>query len=295
MKPQVRAMSLALAVVALLSGTVAAGHLNEGVTSYTGCLVSKDGVIIKIKAGETPTSPCSGGQVQVHFSGGDITKISVTGALTGGGDNGEVTIGLKPEFTLPTGCVTGRVAEWDGSAWVCGIDNDTTYSEGPGLDLTGTTFSIEPHYRVKNTPDCSTGQFATGFDSAGNIACAAPASSGGVRAFANTTDIVPLAGVTRVSAIAPPAGKYLVFATVELINRDPDSESSALCRLTGPGGTIYQTGGHDVSSGERESLSMSGWIFDHNGGEILLSCTEIFADVDVEVASLIAIKVDSFS
>jgi hypothetical protein len=56
-------------------------------------------VIIKVKEGNAPKSTCAGGQTQVHLSGGDISKISVTGALTGGGDNGEMTIGLKPEFT----------------------------------------------------------------------------------------------------------------------------------------------------------------------------------------------------
>ena len=178
MKRQIRAMGIAVAIVALLSGTVAAGHLSVGVKSYTGCLVSKDGVIIKINEGETSTSPCTRGQVQVHFSGGDITRISVTGALTGGGDSGEVSIGLKPEFTLPTGCDVGEIAEWDGSAWTCGLDNDTTYFAGTGLDLGGTngrTFSIEPDYRVKNTPECTSGQFATGFASDGTIQCATPA------------------------------------------------------------------------------------------------------------------------
>lgn len=291
MRRKLSAVALAIGVITVFAGSALAGHLG-GVTSYTGCLVSKDGVIIKIKAGESPASPCTGGMVQVHFSGGDITKISVTGALTGGGDNGEVTIGLKPEFTLPTGCVTGRVAVWDGSAWVCGIDRDTTYSNGPGLDLTGTTFSLDEAYRVKNTPDCASGQFATGFDSSGNIQCAAE-QSGGVRAFATKIDEKTLAGITRVGVIAPPAGKYLVFASVELVNRDLDSESSATCELNG--GTIYQTGGQDLDPGEHRSISLSGYIFDHTGGEIVLTCNEFAADVDVDEASLMAIKVDSFS
>jgi len=292
MKQRIRALGMALAVVVLLSGTVAAGHLQEGVKSYTGCLVSKDGVIIKIKEGESPSSPCTGGMVQVHFGGGDITSISTTGALTGGGDNGAVTISLKPEFTLPTGCVAGRVAEWNGSAWVCGIDNDTTYSKGTGLDLTGTTFSIDEAYRVKNTPDCPSGQFATGFDSDGDIQCAAE-KSGGVRAYATTIDDdVTVAGDTQIAVIAPPAGKYLVFASVELVNRLLDAESAAICELNG--GTIYGTGGHELVAGERESISLSGYIFEHAGGEIVLTCEEFRGNVDVNQASLIAIKVDSF-
>jgi hypothetical protein len=64
--------------------------LTADVKSFTGCLVPGDGVIIKVKEGNAPKSTCAGGQTQVHLSGGDISKISVTGALTGGGDNGEV-------------------------------------------------------------------------------------------------------------------------------------------------------------------------------------------------------------
>jgi hypothetical protein len=217
MKPQVRAMGLALAVVALLSGTVAAGHLAENVTSYTGCLVSKDGVIIKIKAGEAPSSPCSGGMVQVHFSGGDITSIAVTGALTGGGTNGAVTIGLKPEFTLPTGCDSGEIAEWNGTAWACGVDSNTTYTAGTGLDVTGTTFSIEPDFRVKNTPDCPSGQFATGFADTGTITCAAPpAPPAASIPYVSTSS--PDAGIPDddvfrpYGTLAPGSGTYLILA-----------------------------------------------------------------------------------
>jgi hypothetical protein len=237
MKRQVRAMGLALTVVALLSGTVAAGHL-ASVTSYTGCLVSKDGVIVKIKAGEAPSSPCSGGMVQVHFSGGDITKITVEGALQGGGDNGEVTISLKPEFTLPTGCDTGEIAEWKGSAWACGTDDDTTYSPETGLDLTGTTFSIEPSYRVKNTPDCPSGQFATGFEDAGTIKCAPPAAAS-ITYVSTSSDGggIPDDDVVRPYAtLAPGSGTYLILAKAVIISDQNATQFRGVtCRLRADG------------------------------------------------------------
>jgi hypothetical protein len=76
----IRRRALALAVAALclaaISGTALAGHQTSGVKSYTGCLVSGEGVLIKIKEGNAPRSACTGGQVEAHFSGGDITKIS---------------------------------------------------------------------------------------------------------------------------------------------------------------------------------------------------------------------------
>ena len=127
---------------------------------------------------------------------------------------------------------------------------------------------------------------------------AGPAGPAGTsRAFATTTEEVVLAGVTRVRAMQPPAGKYLVFATVDITNNDTDSDSAAECWLSYPGGTLYRTGHHrlGISAGDTESLSLAAWIFDSGGGEIVLSCLESEADVDVVQASLVAIKVDSFS
>src|SRR5512134_1809374 len=87
--------AMAVGVVAI-AGTAVAGHQTSGVKSYTGCLVSGDGVMIKIKEGNAPKSACTGGQVEAHFSGGDITKISVGAGLSlpNGGDNSEVRIVL---------------------------------------------------------------------------------------------------------------------------------------------------------------------------------------------------------
>jgi hypothetical protein len=114
-------------------------------------------------------------------------------------ENGEVTIGLKAEFSLPQNCAAGRVAKWNGSAWVCGVDNDTTYAAGTGLALTPAgpqdldhAFSIHPDYRVKNTPDCSSGQFATGFEDNGTIKCAGSARAPGF--FSRTSTGIELAG-----------------------------------------------------------------------------------------------------
>jgi hypothetical protein len=238
-------MTLAVGVVASFAGPAIAGHLTAGVKSYSGCLVSKDGVIIKIKEGDAPSSACTGGQVQVHFSGGDITKISVTGALTGGGDNGEVTIGLKPEFTLPTGCDSGDIAKWSGSAWACGTDNDTTYSAGTGLDLTGTAFSIEPAYRVKNAPDCPSGQFATGFDSSGAIQCATPATASNtyVSTSRDSMGITDDGANHEILSLAPGSGTYLLIAKGTLTSAlNVDDFSSVGCELRVDGALVDEFG-----------------------------------------------------
>jgi hypothetical protein len=240
MRRRVLMLAIAAIGVAAISGTALAGHQTSGVKSYTGCLVGGEGVIVKIKEGNAPRSACTGGQVEAHFSGGDITKISVGSGLSlpNGGDNGEVRIELAAGQTLPSGCAAGRVAEWNGSAWICGVDNDTTYTDGTGLDLSaGNAFSIEPAYRVKNTPDCSSGQFATGFAGDGDISCASPqttalqwvqASGGGV--VADDGDFHSFASVS------PSAGTHLVIAKGTISSeQNVDQFKNVQCRIENGG------------------------------------------------------------
>jgi hypothetical protein len=40
-------------------------------------------------------------------------------------------------------CAAGQVAKWNGSVWACSADEDTTYSAGSGLTLSGTSFSLD--------------------------------------------------------------------------------------------------------------------------------------------------------
>jgi hypothetical protein len=91
-------------LVVLTATTALAGHVTSGVESYTGCLVPGDGVIIKVKEGNAPKSACTGGQTQVHLSGGDITSVGVQagGGLTGGGQNGSASVSLRRD------CATAR-------------------------------------------------------------------------------------------------------------------------------------------------------------------------------------------
>jgi hypothetical protein len=219
-----RALVLAVAAVGVvaIAGTALAGHQTSAVKSYTGCLVSGDGVIIKVKEGNAPRSACTGGQVEAHFSGGDITKISVGDGLVtvpSDGANGNVRIELAAGQALPQSCAAGRVAEWNGSAWVCGVDNDTTYEAGTGLDLDTTPtpdeFEIEPKYRVPGKSCSTDGEFAKGFDSTtGAIQCEAPAASQGVQAYQKRAGKTNLPKGEGVDLIIMPlrAGTYLITA-----------------------------------------------------------------------------------
>jgi hypothetical protein len=159
-----RARWVAFAAIVLVvagAGAAYAAFPQTDVTSYAACLNtagSAGGQISQVAAGDTPLKPCGTNQKVIHLSGGDITEVKVQGGLTGGGDNGTVTVGLDAAHSLPQSCDTGAVPKADDQgAWACGKDNDTTYSAGRGLTLSGTTFAMDDPQVVSKTDkvDCS--------------------------------------------------------------------------------------------------------------------------------------------
>lgn len=174
-----------------------AAYPQDSVTLYTGCLTTSgtsSGNIGSVAVGSNPAKACGQNQVLIHLSGGTITQVSAGTGLSGGGNNGYVTVGVKPSYQLPqTGCSSGQFVASDGAGgWSCqsqktysgtnfalsnqscdtgqfltGFDssglkkcaNDQTYSNGTGLDLSGNTFSLTSGYKLPQ--GCSSGQVAS--------------------------------------------------------------------------------------------------------------------------------------
>lgn len=163
-RPIPRAQMTGAAIAALLvatlvvAGSAAAGHLASDVKSYTGCLAKSGGTLTLIREGSTPAKPCPAGSTEAHFGGGDITGVTAGTGLTGGGTNGTVTLSLDPQYALRQDCASGQVVKWNGDAWLCAADEDTTYTAGEGLALDGTEFSLAADVGL---PDCSLGDSAT--------------------------------------------------------------------------------------------------------------------------------------
>jgi hypothetical protein len=228
-----RARSTRFIVACLAAGVVVLGgaaaiavaaYPQDSVTVYTGCLNTSSGNIDNFAVGSAPAKSCNKPEILIHISGGTITQVSAGTGLTGGGNNGYVTVGLDPKYQLPqSGCSSGQFVASDGAGgWSCqsqktysgsdfalsnqscdtgqfmtGIDSsgmkqcadDQTYTNGTGLDLSGNTFSLDSGHQLPQ--GCSSGQTATS-NGDNTWSCSSSVSANGsysYRTYSGTYDI----------------------------------------------------------------------------------------------------------
>jgi hypothetical protein len=300
-------VAVAVAVSLAFAGGVAGAVAGSGtVKTYTGCLTTNGGTMSAIAEGNAPLKPCSPGSTQARFSAGDITSIAVGPGLVlpDGGDNGDVTINLDTKYSLPQGCGFLQVAKWNGSGWECRDDNDTTYTNGTGLTLTGTTFSISPEYQVKNGQSCTDGKFANGIGSTGSLSCASLPPPPSTHTYIRHLDSAPVfKGIFETAAtLALPAGKYVVNVSA-IARDDSDEDVTVECRL--------QQGGTDLGSSEVQvdevstagkpdiagegSIAITAAPTLAADGSLVLSCASVRGNDSLRDVSITATKVDEIS
>jgi hypothetical protein len=288
----------AIAVVAL-GGTALAGHIGSGVKSYTGCLVTSSGTFVKVKEGDQPQAACSSGQVLVHLSGGDITSVSAQagGGLAGGNTEGAAALSIRRD------CGSGDIVKWNGTAWACAADSNSTYAAGEGLQLTGSTFSIHPDYRLPNKVCSTAGQFSRGFDDDGEIQCAAPASAG-VEVWhklrppvtEGTVIVLPEDEGVDLITMPLPAGTFLVTAVAEVKGRSNDELSlDCLLRDGAFNGLPVQHGGLNITDGAigdvGAMVTIHGVLSLTSADTVRFTCFSGAGDGEAEAATMTAVKV----
>lgn len=296
-RPTLVACSVSAVFVIALAVVVVKVHAaGTFVPTWTGCYNASSGTINKLQQGTTPLKACATGEMPVMISSGDITSISVGGGLTGGGDNGDITITLDAKYSLPQACMTGGIPRWNGSAWECGVDHDTTYTAGTGLSLTSTIFSLLPGYRLPQ--GCQNGQIAVS-DGSGGWTCAnqpaAPISHFATAPTGAVLDDGAFYGFGTVNITSP--GLYLVIGkgTIESDENVQDFKSVSCSLQPGPTGVAVDRtslGSIVLDDVPEIPIALAGQVSFSSPGTMTLGCSaDPGADgIQFEDARIVVVK-----
>src|SRR5690348_5009103 len=114
----IKRLSLPLVVLGLIAAVAAAApRASAAVQSYTGCLSPILNAMYDVAPGDQPAHACVRPSAAIHLSSGDVTSLAAGTGLTGGGDNGDLSLSLAPSYRLPQACTNGQTASWNGTAW----------------------------------------------------------------------------------------------------------------------------------------------------------------------------------
>jgi hypothetical protein len=203
-----------------------------------------------------------------NFPGWSGSLWQCYGAGTGlTADTAGKKLGIATTYQLPQTCTNGQITKSGGpnTAWTCG--NQQTYSGSDfalsnqgcssgqfvtGINSTGhTNCANDQTYSgadfALSNQNCTSGQFATGVDGTGHPVCAAPPTNA-THAYSvslccgggNGVSLFDF-GTTTVVTLNLPAGNFVLFGKVSIVNND-HSDQDANCTL--------RSGGNDLDKSE---------------------------------------------
>jgi hypothetical protein len=115
-------------------------------------------------------------------SGGEYSLLGrqeITAVPDGTGDLGGIypnmsVVGLQNQLLASTAPGSGQVLKWDGTQWAPGADQDTTFEEGDGLNLSAGTFSADTAYLQRRvSSSCTEGSSIRQINEDGTVVCEA--------------------------------------------------------------------------------------------------------------------------
>ena len=109
-------------------------------------------------------------QVAVRCGDPSYTTLSPRQALTAA-PYAAATLSLRGQPLSGVSPAAGQVLEWDGANWTAATDDDTLYSAGTGLLLSGTVFYPDETYLQRRVQPCGAGYAIQQVNQDGSVVC----------------------------------------------------------------------------------------------------------------------------
>jgi hypothetical protein len=181
--------------ITLPNGFTGASVVGNGATQ-TLQLTAANGTITSIAIPDNDTIYSAGTGINI-LAGNTIQNTGVLSVIGVGPI--QVSSGQNPSVSLTPCTIINQILKWNGTNWVCATDQDTIYTAGAGIALTGNTFSNTGVLTSNGTVNqiINTGTLQN------PIFALAPIGTAGTFGSATTTNVITTDAQGRVTSVTP--------------------------------------------------------------------------------------------